>query len=74
MRFRILESVRRHVVVDRGNDEFTSFPADTDNDYYLAFLALHSFTHTQIQEMEPDAWYSVESIEQADHLTVEGDV
>lgn len=28
---------KTHIILDRGNNEYTSFPADPDNPYYKAF-------------------------------------
>ena len=64
MRFRFLaETVfgvpHIFVIVDRGNDEFTSFPAAVGNPNYDAFLESQGLTDAEVQAMEPDIWHDM---------------
>jgi hypothetical protein len=50
---------RRHVMIDRGNDEVTSFPAIVGNPVYDAFLESQGLTDAEVQAMEPDVWHDM---------------
>ena len=49
----------RSVMVDRGNEEFTSFPAEVGNPVYDSFLESQSLTDAEVQAMEPDIWHDM---------------
>ena len=49
----------RSVMVDRGNEEFTSFPAEVGNPVYDSFLESQSLTDAEVQAMEPDVWHDM---------------
>ena len=49
----------RSVTIDRGNDEFTSFPAEVGNPVYDSFLESQSLTDAEVQAMEPDVWHDM---------------
>ena len=64
MRFQIIEiasdgASKRHVVIDRGNGEFTSFPAEVGNPNYDSFLESQGLTDAEVQAMEPDTWHDM---------------
>jgi hypothetical protein len=64
MRYKIservaLEGLRRHVVVDRGDEGFTSFPAKVGNSVYDSFLESQGLTDAEVQAMEPDEWHDM---------------
>ena len=64
MRFQIIEiasdgASRRHVVIDRGSGEFTSFPATVGNPVYDSFLESQSLTDIEVQAMTPDIWHDM---------------
>ena len=44
------------VLIDRGNEEFTSFPAEVGNPNYDSLLESQSLTDAEVQAMEPDVW------------------
>lgn len=47
------------ITVDRGNGEFTSFPAQIGNPVYDSFLESQSLTDAEVQAMEPDVWHDM---------------
>lgn len=49
----------RSITVDRGNEEFTSFPAKVGNPDYDSFLESQSLTDAEVQAMEPDVWHDM---------------
>jgi len=49
----------RSVMIDRGNEEFTSFPATVGNPVYDSFLASQSLTDAEVQAMDPDVWHDM---------------
>ena len=49
----------RSVILDRGNGEFTSFPAEVGNPVYDSFLESQSLTDAEVQAMEPDVWHDM---------------
>ena len=53
---------RRNVNIDRGNDEFTSFPAEIGNPVYDSFLESQSLTDAEVQAMTPEPWPPAEVI------------
>jgi hypothetical protein len=64
MRYKIservaLEGLRRDVVVDRGDEGFTSFPAKVGNPVYDSFLDSQGLTDAEVQAMEPDVWHDL---------------
>lgn len=64
MRYRIIATeisgqALRSVNIDRGNDEFTSFPAEVGNPVYDSFLESQSLTDAEVQAMEPDIWHDM---------------
>lgn len=52
-------SVERSVLLDRGGDEFTSFPSKVGNPNYDSFLESQSLTDAEVQAMEPDVWHDM---------------
>ena len=64
MRFHVIDveglaGLQRHVIIDRGNDEFTTFPAVVGNPSYDSFLESQSLTDAEMQAMEPDVWHDM---------------
>jgi len=64
MRYEIVEvstvaGLTRSVIVDRGRDEFTSFPAVVGNPNYDSFLESQGLTDAEVQAMEPDEWHDM---------------
>lgn len=64
MRYRVLVHAVmgdevRSVNIDRGNEEFTSFPAEVGNPAYDSFLESQSLTDAEVQAMEPDVWHDM---------------
>ena len=64
MRYQILDlgpvaAFPRHIVIDRGNDEFTSFPAEAGNPNYDSFLESQSLTDAEVQARDPDVWHDM---------------
>ena len=48
-----------NVLIDRGDEQFTSFPAEPGNPVYDSFLESQSLTDDEVQAMEPDVWHDL---------------
>ena len=63
MRFTIIETVFvvtvRKVLVQTGEDQYTSFPAEVGNPVYDSFLESQGLTDAEVQAMEPDVWHDM---------------
>ena len=57
--FATIAGSHRNVTIDRGNNEFTYFPAEVGNPNYDAFLESQSLTDAEVQAMEPDVWHDM---------------
>jgi hypothetical protein len=50
---------QRHVLIDKGGDEFTTFPARLENPNYDTFLESEGLSDAEVQAMEPDEWHDM---------------
>lgn len=65
--YQIIETVsfgttQRHIIIDQGDGQFTSFPAQVGNPAYDGFLTSTGLTDEDVQTGDLDVWKPIPQV------------